>query len=126
MAYGGGYTSRSGLNARSQPSDQLQINIGPQFNYDSQLQGLRDDVKKIKQLAYAIDDERKLQGAELNTLEEYMEKAQLMLKKASKRLTVVSQQSRSWLMLWVVLFGLALFFLVFFLKKLHRLGRMFV
>jgi hypothetical protein len=124
---------RSGLNARSQPSDQLQINIDPGFNYDSQLQSLRNDVKKIKQarlgavrgrarecalvcvvgpnvcaqtkpparristagclrgercclaaapvadpratarrarpqLAYAIDDERKLQGAEISTL----------------------------------------------------------
>lgn len=41
---------RGGLNARQQPSDQLQINIGPQFNYESQLQGLRDDVKKMKQV----------------------------------------------------------------------------
>jgi hypothetical protein len=41
-----------------------------------------------------------------------MEKAQLMLKKAGKRLTLVSKQSRSWLMLWVVLFGLGLFFVV--------------
>jgi len=44
--------------------------------------------------------------------EEYMEKAQLMLKKAGRRLTVVSRQSRSWLMLWVVLFGIGLFFVV--------------
>jgi hypothetical protein len=44
--------------------------------------------------------------------EEYMERAQAMLKKAGKRLTVVSRQSRSWLMLWVVLFGIALFFVV--------------
>ncbi|KAI8465956.1 MAG: Qc-snare protein, SFT1 family [Monoraphidium minutum] len=126
MAYGGGYTSRSGLNARPQPSDQLQINIGPQFNYDSQLQDLTDDVKRIKQLAYAIDDERKLHGAEINTLEEYMEKAQAMLKQAGRRLTLVSRQSRSWLLLWVVLFGIALFFIVFMLKKLHRLGRWLV
>jgi hypothetical protein len=41
-----------------------------------------------------------------------MEKAQAMLKRAGKRLTVVSKQSRSWLLLWVVLFGIALFFLV--------------
>jgi hypothetical protein len=44
--------------------------------------------------------------------EEYMEKAQMMLKKASRRLTAVSKQSRSFLMLWVVLFGLGLFFVV--------------
>lgn len=125
MAYGGGYTSRSGLNARGQPSDQLQINIEPQFNYDSQLQGLRDDVKKIKQLAFAIDDERKLQGKEINTLEEYLDQARAALKKASRRLTVVTGQSRSWLMLWVVLFGLTLFFVVYVMKKIHRLGRLF-
>jgi hypothetical protein len=28
----------------------LQISIDPQFNYDSQLQDLRNDVKKIKQV----------------------------------------------------------------------------
>lgn len=53
-----------------------------------------------------------------------MERAQLMLKKAGKRLNVVGKQSRSWLMLWVVLFGLGLFFVVYVLKKLHRLGKM--
>lgn len=37
-----------GLNARPGPSDQVQINLEG-FNYDSQLQGLRSDVKKIKQ-----------------------------------------------------------------------------
>ncbi|GBF91068.1 hypothetical protein Rsub_03924 [Raphidocelis subcapitata] len=125
MAYGGGYTSRSGLNARSAPSDQLQINIEG-FNYDSQLADLRTDVKRIKQLAYAIDDERKLQGAEISTLEEYMEKAQMMLKKAGQRLNIVSRQSRSWLMLWVLLFAMGLFFAVYVLKKLHRLGKMII
>lgn len=53
-----------------------------------------------------------------------MERAQAMLKRAGKRLTVVSKQGRSWLMLWVVLFGLALFVVVYILKKLHRLGKM--
>jgi hypothetical protein len=55
-----------------------------------------------------------------------MEKAQAMLRKAGRRLTVVSRQSRSWLLLWVVLFGLGLFFVVYVLKKLHRLGRFVV
>lgn len=43
---------RGGLNSRSQPSDQLQINIDPgqQFNYDKQLSDLRHDVKRIKQV----------------------------------------------------------------------------
>ena len=66
----------------------------------------------MPQLAYAIDEERKLQGAELNALQEAMEKAQAMLKGAGRRLQVVSKQSRSWLMLWVLLFAMGMFFLV--------------
>lgn len=48
----------------------------------------------------------------LHSQEEYMEKAQMMLKKAGRRLSVVSKQSRSFLMLWVVLFGIGLFIIV--------------
>lgn len=55
-----------------------------------------------------------------------MEKAQMMLKKAGRRLTIVTRQSRSWLMLWVLLFAMGLFFVVYVLKKLHRLGKMII
>ena len=46
---------RDGLNSRSHLlGDQVQINIDPgqRFDYDSQLQDLRGDVLKIKQVSY--------------------------------------------------------------------------
>jgi hypothetical protein len=52
-----------------------------------------------------------------------------MMKGAMKRLRVVSKQSRSWMMLWLVLFGLGLFLVLYLLSKVvrvvGRLGRLF-
>lgn len=53
-----------------------------------------------------------------------MERAKLLMGKAMGRLNVVYKQSRSNLMLYVVLFAVGLFALVFVLKKLYRLGRL--
>lgn len=52
-----------------------------------------------------------------------MEKAKLMLSKAMRRINVVYKTSRSNLMLYVVLFAVAIFTVVYILKKLYRLGR---
>jgi hypothetical protein len=54
-----------------------------------------------------------------------MDKARLLLSKASRKLTVVAQQSRSWLMLYVVLFCMGWFALVFVLNKLRMVGKLF-
>ena len=75
-------------------------------------------------LAYAIDEERKLQGAEIDSLHEAMEKAQAMVRGAARRLKVVYRGSSTNPMLWVVLFAAFLFVAVFALKKLHGLGRL--
>jgi hypothetical protein len=53
-----------------------------------------------------------------------MEKAKLMMSKAMTRLNVVYKQSKSNLMLYVVLFALGIFIVVYILKKLYKLGRM--
>jgi hypothetical protein len=55
--------------------------------------------------------------------EEAMEQASMMMKSAMTKLKVVTKQSRHNLMLYVVLFGIALFGAVFVLKKLYKLGR---
>lgn len=55
--------------------------------------------------------------------EELMDKAKLKLSQARRRLNVVFKQSRSNLMLYVVLFIIGLCLFVFILAKLRRLGR---
>jgi len=55
-----------------------------------------------------------------------MEKAKLMMSKAMTRLNVVYKQSKSNLMLYVVLFAIAIFMLVYVSKKIYRLGRLIV
>lgn len=121
MDGGSGYTSRGGLSARPR-QDHVQISM-EKFNYDDQVAELRRDVGKIKSLALAIEEERKLQGAEINSLEELMDKAKLKLGQARRRLNVVFKQSRSNLMLYVVLFIIAMIMVVFILNKLRRLGK---
>jgi hypothetical protein len=57
--------------------------------------------------------------------EEYMDKAKMLLSQASRKLTVVTKQSRSWLMLYVLLFCIALFAFVFAMNKLRAVGKLF-
>jgi len=54
-----------------------------------------------------------------------MERAQVMMKGAMKRLNVVYHQSRSNFMLYVILFAVLLVLAVFVVSKLHRLGKLF-
>jgi hypothetical protein len=57
--------------------------------------------------------------------EEAMERAKMKLGQAMRRLNIAYKQSRSNLMLYVVLFIVGICLLVFVLNKLRRLGRLF-
>lgn len=120
-----GLSARAGAAAASTSSDQVQISIGGRHaDVDEQIAGLRGDVARLKHLARAIDEERTLQGEAIKALEASMERARLVLRRASRRLTVVSRQARGNPLLALALFSVALFAAVFGLKKLHALGRM--
>jgi hypothetical protein len=54
-----------------------------------------------------------------------MERAKLKLGQAMRRLNIAYKQSRSNLMLYVVLFIVGIVLLVFVLSKLRRLGKLF-
>lgn len=104
---------------------QVQISIGGRHaDVDEQIAGLRGDVARLKHMARSIDEERTLQGEAIKALEESMERARLVLRRASRRLTVVSRQARGNPLLALALFSVALFAAVYGLKKLHSLGRM--
>lgn len=53
-----------------------------------------------------------------------MERAKLKLGQAMRRLSIAYKQSRSNLMLYVVLFMVCICLLVFVLNKLRRLGKL--
>ncbi|KAF6266508.1 Qc-snare protein, SFT1 family [Scenedesmus sp. NREL 46B-D3] len=122
MDGGGGYTSRGGLTARPR-QDHVQISID-KFDSEAQISGLRGDVAKLKQMALAIEDETKQTGTAMEGLEEAMERAKLKLGQAMRRLSIAYKQSRSNLMLYVVLFMVCICLLVFVLNKLRRLGKL--
>lgn len=54
-----------------------------------------------------------------------MDRAKMLLSQASRKLTVVTKQSRSWLMLYVLLFCIGLFAFVFAMNKLRAVGKLF-
>lgn len=106
-------------------ADQIQISIDPasKFDFDQEVEGLRGHVARIKELSNAIDEERKQQGDLIQSLEEVLERASLGMKRAMRRLNIAYAQSKSNHMLYFVLFAMLLFFVVYILGKLYRMGR---
>ncbi|MEW5309068.1 MAG: hypothetical protein WDW38_000979 [Sanguina aurantia] len=66
---GTSYSSRNGLSARTGGTGDVEIQIDPRFDFDSEVEGLSAHVRKIKQMSLAIEDERKQQGEIINNLE---------------------------------------------------------
>lgn len=125
---GGGYTSRGGLNPRTLhgQQDQIAINVGSKFDFDSEVEDLRGHVKKLKQLSRAIEDETRQQGEIINGLEDTLERAKLLMTRTMGRLNVAYRQARSNHLLFIVLFGIAMFIGLYILGKMYRIGRSIV
>ncbi|KAG1675318.1 hypothetical protein FOA52_015992 [Chlamydomonas sp. UWO 241] len=119
MAYAGG----AGPSRRPGASDQVQINIGNDFDFDQEVEGLRAHVGKIKQISLAIEEERKQQGEIIDSLEESMERARLILSRTMGRLNVAWKHARSNHMLVLVLSALLLFGAIYVFAKVYRVGR---
>ncbi|KAK9818079.1 hypothetical protein WJX72_006826 [[Myrmecia] bisecta] len=123
---GGGFPSRDGLNTRSmfgQPPEQAQVSIdmGPAFDLNTEVEGLRSQVGQLKQISRAIGEESALQRQAAEGLEELLEKGRGAMKKAMKRLNRAYDQSKSNHMLYLVLFILGVFFVVYMWIKMYRL-----
>ncbi|GIL87321.1 hypothetical protein Vretimale_1728 [Volvox reticuliferus] len=116
-----GYASRGGLSARQQAQDQVAINV--KFDFDSEVEGLRGHVQKLKHLSLAIEDEQKKQGELINSLEDTMERAKLVMRRAMGRLNIAYRQAQSNHMLYLVLFALLMFTVLYVLGKVYRIGR---
>mmetsp|Transcript_2932 Transcript_2932/g.7914 ORF Transcript_2932/g.7914 Transcript_2932/m.7914 type:complete len:127 (-) Transcript_2932:1371-1751(-) len=104
-------------------SDQVQIHIGNDFDFDKEVDGLRAHVGKIKQISMAIDEERKQQGEIIDQLDESMANAKLVLDRTMKRLNVAWNHARSNHMLVLVLSAILLFFAIYVFAKIYRVGR---
>ncbi|KXZ49734.1 hypothetical protein GPECTOR_20g591 [Gonium pectorale] len=103
-----GYSSRGGLSSRQQ-QDQVAIHVG-KFDFDSEL-------------SLAIEDEQKQQGELINSLEDTMERAKLVMRRAMGRLNIAYRQAQSNHMLFLVLFAILLFTALYILGKVYRIGR---
>lgn len=72
-------------------------------------------------MSMAIGEENKLQKQAAETLSEYLEKADLALKRGMRRVNKAFWQSKSNHLLYLALFCLGIFFMLYFLIRTYKL-----
>ncbi|CAK0751177.1 hypothetical protein CVIRNUC_002048 [Coccomyxa viridis] len=97
--------------------------MGQGYDLDNEIEGLRSDVGRLKQMSMAIGEENKLQKQAAETLSEYMEQAEMALKRGMRRVNKAFRQSKSNHLLYLALFCLAIFFMLMFLVRTYKLFR---
>lgn len=144
--------SRSGLSSRSRaPGDShLQISVEGEFDFDQEIEGLRSQVQKLKHVTHLSPFQKLFfrRSVEALTMKltskanfsikwyffsfslartpsqrEAMEKTQHQLKRVSKKLNKVYEQSKSNHLLWLVLFVFCIIFAVWMLAKITHMTR---
>lgn len=122
----GGYASRDGLSSRSHllRDNQLQISVETDFDLDREIDGLRSQVRGLKEVSKAIHEESQQQSQLMQSLEEVLERGRLALKQTMRRLNRVYDQSQSNHLLWLFLFALAIILGTWFLAKMAHFTRM--
>ena len=77
----------------------------------------------LMQMSMAIGEENKLQKQAAETLSDYMEQAEMALKRGMRRVNKAFRQSKSNHLLYLALFCLAIFFMLMFLVRTYKLFR---
>jgi predicted PurR-regulated permease PerM len=116
---------RAGLNPRANVGgDHVQIRVDPgtSFDYDSEVEGLRAGVSKLKSMATFIHEETQQQSALLKDLGEAMERAQSALRSNVRRLKKVYKEASARHMVYLVLFCFLVIVLLYGMRKMFRLG----
>ena len=90
------------------------------YDVDEDIMDLHASVRRLKHVSKAIQEETTVTGKILEALSSSMESASLTLKQTMKRLDRVSRKTRSNHVLYVVVFGVAIFFAVFFWIKVRN------
>ena len=78
-------------------------------------------LASLLQMSMAIGEENKLQKQAAETLSEYMEQAEIALKRGMRRVNKALRQSKSNHLLYLALFCLGIFFLLYFLIRTYKL-----
>ncbi|KAK6139539.1 hypothetical protein DH2020_026719 [Rehmannia glutinosa] len=116
------YRSREGLSTRSAAyvgnSDEVQVRIDPDF--DEEVTGLRNQVRRLRNVAQEIETEAKFQNDFLNQLQMTLIKAQAGVKNNMRRLNKSIIREGSSHVMHVVLFALLLFFVIYLWSKFAR------
>jgi len=93
------------------------------YDVDEDIMDLHSSVLRLKNVSKAIREDASITGKILETFESSMDMAKVTLKQTMKRLDRVSKKTRGNHVLYVVLFGVVIFFCVFFWLKVRNLLR---
>lgn len=87
---------------------------------DTEVEGLRSQVGRLKQVARAIGEENVLQGQAASSLEDVLDQASVAMKKGMRRVNRALQQSKSNHFMYLALFCLAIFFALYLWARIYR------
>ncbi|CAG9467568.1 unnamed protein product [Pedinophyceae sp. YPF-701] len=125
--FGGGYASRNGLTRReplfgAPGTSKMQVQE-EEVDIEAEIEGLRGQVGQLKEVSKAIREENTLQAKIGAELENALVHAKNMLRRAQRKLDVAYRQSKSNHLLFVVLFAVAVLFLLYFIAKVMSVLR---
>lgn len=78
-------------------------------------------MNSLEQVSRAINQETELSRQEAASLEEILDNAKVAMKRSMRRLNRALEQSKSNHLLYLVVFVLAVFFLIYLWAKFYRL-----
>ncbi|XP_057817841.1 bet1-like protein At4g14600 isoform X1 [Cryptomeria japonica] len=119
----GPFHSRPGLSSRSNnaQSDEIQLRVDPiHGDIDDTISDLHHKVLGLRNVAQAIESETKFQNDFLSQLEMTVLKAQAGVKNNMRRLNRSIIQHGSSHVVYVITFGLLIFFILYLLSKFSR------
>ena len=85
--------------------------------------GQPDRLEILMQMSMAIGEENRLQKQAAETLSEYMEQAEMAMKRGMRRVNKAFLQNKSNHLLYLALFCLGIFFMLMFLVRTYKLFR---
>eukprot|EP00891_Asterochloris_glomerata_P007438 jgi/Astpho2/7438/gw1.00114.194.1_t len=91
-----------------------------QYDFDSEVEGLRSQLGRLKEVASAIGEESKLQNSAIAGLEDAMERAQHAMKRGLRKVNKALQQSKSNHFMHLALFCLLIFCVLYAWLRFYK------
>mmetsp|Transcript_16605 Transcript_16605/g.34062 ORF Transcript_16605/g.34062 Transcript_16605/m.34062 type:complete len:140 (+) Transcript_16605:214-633(+) len=126
--YGGrgqGLRDRQGLfgSGGGNGPGEVHLTMDPSWDLDSEVDGLRANIGRMKGLALDIQEESRLNSQLLNNLEKTFEKARANLKRTMKRVDRAFKFTGSSHILLLLVFAIGVIMVFYIWTKIYNMGK---